>query len=113
MIQTNGNLIAFAGLGFILTMLAAWFVMTAKLFSRLSQRHPVKYEAMGRPTLFLRNNIATGFMTAKFLFLREHKDLDDPALSNLCDFMLCFFAVYVAVLAWFVYYTHSLPMHAV
>jgi hypothetical protein len=112
MIETNANPIAFAGFGVVLTMIIVWFVMTAKLFNRLSEGHPAKYEAMGRPTLFLRNNIATGFMTAKFLLLREHKGLGDPALSKLADFMLCFLAVYVAVFAWFIHYTRLLPMHA-
>ena len=111
MILTNGNPMAFAGCSVILAMIGIWFVMIAKLYKQLSQRHPAKYEAMGRPTLFLRNNIATGLMTAKFLFLREHKQLGDPELSRLSDFMLWFFAVYVAVFAWFIHYAHSLPMH--
>lgn len=48
-------------------MALAWFVLIKLLFSRLERAHPAKYEAMGRPSLFLRNNIAGAATTLKFL----------------------------------------------
>jgi hypothetical protein len=76
-------------------MVVVWFVLIKLLFNRLEAAHPQKYEAMGRPSLFLRNNIATGWATMKFLFAREHRTLNDNYLSKLSDAMLVFFAIYL------------------
>ena len=76
-------------------MVLVWFVLIRLLCKRLEQAHPAKYEAMGRPSLFLRNNIASGTATLKFLVMREHRGLGDPYLSKLADAMLAFFAVYL------------------
>lgn len=86
--------VAFVVLG---CMVAVWFVLIKLLFNRLEALHPQKYEAMGRPSLFLRNNIGTGWMTLKFLIAREHRTLNDSYLSRLSDSMLAFFAIYVLV----------------
>lgn len=76
-------------------MVLVWFVLITLLFNRLESMHPKKYEAMGRPSLFLRNNIETGWTTMKFLFTREHRPLNDPYLSKLSDTMLVYFAAYL------------------
>ena len=79
----------------LFAMVVAWFVLIKLLFNRLERVHPQKYEAMGRPSLFLRNNIATGLTTLKFLVAREHRTLKDSYLSKLSDSMLVFFAIYL------------------
>jgi len=91
-------------------MVVVWFVLIKLLFNRLEVAHPQKYEAMGRPSLFLRNNIATGWATMKFLFAREHRSLNDSYLSNLSDAMLVFFAIYLLLffgLSYFVSVPHA------
>lgn len=76
-------------------MVLVWFVLIKLLFNRLEQAHPMKYEAMGKPSLFLRNSIAGGWATLKFLVGREHEALNDSYLSKLSDAMLVFFAIYL------------------
>ena len=76
-------------------MVIIWFVLIKLLFNRLERAHPSKYEAMGRPSLFLRNHIAGSWATFKFLVGREHKALNDDYLSKLSDAMLVFFAIYL------------------
>ena len=76
-------------------MIIVWFVLIKMFFNRLERRHPAKYEAMGKPSLFLRNSIAGGLATFKFLAAREHKALNDSYLSKLSDAMLIFFAIYL------------------
>ncbi len=76
-------------------MVIVWFVLIKLLFNRLERAHPQKYEAMGRPSLFLRNHIAGSWATLKFLVGREHRALNDRYLSKLSDAMLIFFAVYL------------------
>ena len=78
-------------------LVLVWFVLIKLLFKRLEASHPQKYESMGRPSLFLRNNIATGFATMKFLFAREHRALDDGYLSKLSDFMLAYIVAYLVL----------------
>lgn len=81
----------------MLAMVIGWFAMLKVLFARLERLHSAKYEAMGRPSLFLRNNIYTGWMTLKFIGLRQHRPLADNILSKLSDFMLLYFLLYLAV----------------
>ena len=79
----------------LFVMVIVWFVLIKLLFNRLEQAHPEKYEAMGKPSLFLRNNIATGLATFKFLAARQHRSLNDRYLSKLSDAMLVYFSVYL------------------
>jgi len=81
----------------LFAMVIVWFVLIKLLFNRLEQAHQQKYEAMGRPSLFLRNNIATGWATLKFLVTREHRSLNDNYLSKLSDGMLIFFIAYLVL----------------
>lgn len=76
-------------------MVVVWFVLIKLLFNRLDRAHPGKYEAMGRPSLFLRNHIAGSWATLRFLVTREHKQLNDGYLSKLSDAMLVYLAVYL------------------
>ena len=79
----------------LLGIVAAWFVLIKLLFNRLEAAHPQKYDEMGRPSLFLRNSMATNWATLKFLVSREHRPLNDSYLSKLSDVMLAFFTVYL------------------
>lgn len=78
-------------------MVLVWFVLVKMLFKRLESAHPTKYEAMGRPSLFLRNSPAGAIAMLKFLVTREHKALNDSYLSKLSDAMLVFFLVYTVL----------------
>jgi len=79
----------------VFALVIGWFVLIKLLFNRLERAHPQKYEEMGRPSLFLRNNIATGWATLKFLVGREHRPLRDSYLSKLSDGMLVYLVVYL------------------
>ena len=78
-------------------MVLAWFVLVKLLFNRLAAAHPQKYEAMGRPSLFLRNSPSGVWAMLKFLVAREHRVLGDRHLSKLSDGMLIFFLVYLVL----------------
>lgn len=78
-------------------MVLVWFVLVKILFSRLESSHPAKYEAMGSPSLFLRNSPAGTFALLKFLVAREHKILNDGSLSKLSDAMLAFLLIYLVL----------------
>lgn len=76
-------------------MVLVWFVLIKILFNRLESFHPEKYEAMGRPSLFLRNSPSGAIAILKFLVAREHKILNDNYLSKLSDAMLVFLVLYL------------------
>jgi len=78
-------------------LVLVWFVLVKMLFRRLESAHPAKYEAMGRPSLFLRNSPAGAIAMLKFLVTREHKTLNDSYLSKLSDAMLAFFLIYTVL----------------
>jgi hypothetical protein len=88
----------------LIGMIVFWFVLVTRLFRHLEKHHPAKYDSMGRPSLFLRNNIATNWSTLKFLVAREHRTLNDSRLSRLADFMLLYLCTYLlcffSVIAW-------------
>jgi hypothetical protein len=94
--MTNQAWIALLG-PILFALVIVWFVLIKLLFNRLERSHSTKYESMGRPSLFLRNNISTGFATMKFLFGREHRLLGDGYLSKLSDFMLVYLLIYAAL----------------
>jgi hypothetical protein len=79
----------------LLAMVTAGLALNKLLFKRLERSHPQKYEAMGRPSLFLRNNVATGLATLKFVFAREHRALGDSYLSRLSDVILVYSIIYL------------------
>jgi len=97
----------------LFAMVIVWFVLIKMLFNRLERAHPVKYEAMGRPSLFLRNNIATGWATLKFIVSREHRSLSDSYLSKLSDAMLIYFSVYLLLFFGIFAWVANNPMAAV
>lgn len=78
-------------------MVLVWFILVKMLFNRLESSHPEKYEAMGSPSLFLRNSPAGAIALLKFLVAREHKILNDGSLSKLSDVMLVFLLVYLVL----------------
>ena len=78
-------------------MVLVWFVLVKLLFNRLERAHPHTYEAMGRPSLFLRNSPAGVLAMLKFLVRQEHRALGDRHLSKLSNAMLVYLAVYLLV----------------
>ena len=59
-----------------------WFGRVRRLFAALEQRHEAKYIAMGRPSLFMRNNIETNVALMRFLFRKEYFALNDDAIAE-------------------------------
>jgi hypothetical protein len=98
---TSGSLLAVFAAMF--AMVFVWFVLVKLLHTRLERGHKAKYQAMGRPSLVLRNNPATVWATLAFIAKREHQSLGDASLSRLSDFMLAFLAAYVLLFAVFLF----------
>ena len=83
----------------LLTAIAGWFALLAKLFKHLRLHHPEKYQQMGEPTVLFQTNIATVVATSRFLVAREYRHLGDPALSKLSRRMLVYLAALLILFA--------------
>lgn len=81
-------------------IVVVWFVLIAVLLRQLQRKHPVTYEAMGRPGLFIGNTPASSGAVLRFIAFREHRVLRDAGLSCLCDGMLVFMAAYLVFFAY-------------
>lgn len=60
--------------GILFSSLFVWFFLCHRLFERLENRHPEKYESMGKPSLFINNSLSSNITFLKFLFKRESPD---------------------------------------
>ncbi|HNT35103.1 MAG TPA: hypothetical protein PKH07_08910 [bacterium] len=83
----------------LLGMGVIWFWLIARLYRRLERDHPEKYLAMGKPTLFWRSSLVSSFDLLRFIFLQEHRELNDAHLSRLRDRMRLLLLTYTLLLA--------------
>jgi hypothetical protein len=91
----NPQVIVFPLFALLMCMVFVWFALCKILFNRLERAHPQKYEAMGRPSLILRNSIAGNWFFLKFLTRREYVALNDRYLTQLCSAMRVYIVVYL------------------
>jgi hypothetical protein len=98
--------------GTLMVMVLVWFFLLKVIFKKLEREHPEKYKQMGEPGLIWNNSMKTGFATLKFIGLREHTDLNNPALSKLSDFALVFFVVYTLIFFSMSFAILNIPMQA-
>ncbi len=83
----------------MMTMVLIWFILMNRLFKILRTRHPNTYDSIGRPTLFLNNNIQNGLLTLRFLLGRRYRQIQDPELHSVGNFLNVFFWFYLIVFA--------------
>ena len=105
----NPQIVAAVLFPLLFAMAVGGLMLSKLLLNRLERVHPDKYEAMGRPSLFLRNNITNAWATQKFIFGREHKNLNDSYLSKLSDVILVFFVIYLLLFIGVFWVVASLP----
>ncbi len=66
----------------------AWCVLAEQLRASLSLRHPLLYEALGRPApLATGSGMQDAVALLGFLLRRRDRDMDDPRLARLCGAM--------------------------
>lgn len=73
------------------------FFLQHVFLSQLRSRHSQKWEALGRPTLFLNNSIANGLAVQRFLWRGEYRALGDRTFARLGNFMRVYMAAYLAL----------------
>jgi hypothetical protein len=81
--------------GVMLIMVLIWFVLIARLFHRLRDRHPVTYENFGSPSLFHNNSIKNNHLFLRFLCKNEFESLNDQSLLRMCRFARIYLGSYM------------------
>ena len=77
------------------TSVLVWFLMASRLCATLSRRHPLLYDALGRPALAVGSDFRGDLALMRFLLGRRYRCLDDRRLVRLCGAMRAFLCVYV------------------
>jgi hypothetical protein len=80
----------------LLFAVASWAVLVFRLCRVLRDRHPTKYETMGRPGVFWTHSPHTSWLLLRFLICREYNLLGDPALQVLCRVTLVVLVTYLS-----------------
>jgi len=73
----------------------AWSLMAARLCRGLSVRHPLTYEALGRPAPLAVTDLKGDLALLRFLLNGRYRFLDDRRLVRLCGAMRSLLCVYV------------------
>ena len=72
-----------------------WCLLAERLCVSLSRRHPILYEALGRPApLAAGSGMQDAFALLGFLLRRRDRHVDDPRLARLCGTMRGLLVVY-------------------
>jgi len=89
-------------------MVFVWFGLCIWTFRRLEKLHPEKYVKMGRPSLFLRNNLENNWLFIRFLCRSDYQALNDLQLTRTCNVMKLFFCIYclIFVSMFFLFFTN-------
>ena len=74
-----------------------WFVAISRFFTYMASNHIAKYKEVGSPTLFANNTPRNNISFLKFILGNNYKNLDDPTLNKMCDFLKKFFYSYSSV----------------
>jgi hypothetical protein len=91
-------------------MVFVWFGLCIWTFRRLEKSHPEKYLEMGRPSLFLRNNVENNWLFMKFMWRSDYKKLNDPPLTRTCKVMkVCFFIYCMIFVSMFFLFFTGMP----
>lgn len=74
-----------------------WYLMASRLCATLSHRHPLLYDALGRPAPAGRSDLRGDLALMRFLLVGRYRCLgaEDRGLVRLCGAMRAFLCVYV------------------
>ena len=72
-----------------------WCLLASRLCDSLSRRHPLVYDALGRPAPLAGSGLRGDFALLRFLLGGRYRSLADRRLARLCGAMRALLCVYV------------------
>jgi hypothetical protein len=76
------------------TSVLMWCLMAAHLCESLSRRHPLLYNALGRPTPLAGNHLRGDVALVRFLLGGRYRFLEDRRIVRLCGAMRALLCLY-------------------
>lgn len=73
----------------------AWCLMAARLCQSLSRRHPLLYDALGRPRPLAGSDLRGDLALLRFLLAGRDRFLEDRGVACLCGAMRVLLCAYV------------------
>lgn len=73
----------------------AWCLLADRLCVALSRRHPLLYDALGRPALLAGSPLRTDLALLRFLLVGRDRFLNDRGLAWLCGALRVLFCGYL------------------
>jgi hypothetical protein len=64
------------------------YIFESQAFKILKRNHSKIYKELGEPKFFFKKSKVNGYRALKFLYKREHSNLNEKRFSLLCDFIL-------------------------
>lgn len=77
------------------TSVLLWCLMASRLCLALSRRHPLLYDALGRPAPLASKGLRGDIALLRFLVGGRYRFLQDRGLVRLCGTMRAFLCIYV------------------
>jgi len=77
-VTVYGNIASLA----VAMVFIGWLVLVQNLFRTLENKHPAKYDELGRPSLFQNNNLKTNKRFLSFIFSNESRMLNDMSIHK-------------------------------
>jgi hypothetical protein len=74
-----------------------WSLLASHLCESLSRRHPLLYEALGRPAPLSWTDLRSDFALLRFLLAGRDRFTEDRRLVRVCGAMRVLLAVYFAI----------------
>lgn len=77
------------------SVVLVWCLMASRLCEGLSRRHPLVYDALGRPAPLAGRDLRGDAALLRFLFGGRYRYLEDRGLGRLCAAMRALLGVYI------------------
>jgi hypothetical protein len=87
---------------FLLAAFFVWPALQIALYQRLKKFHPIAYQDLGAPGMFIAVTPRTNWLLFRFLFRRRYKITSDSFLVVLGTAMLWFGLAYIVAFVWVV-----------
>jgi len=86
-------------LGIMTATAIAWLFLSKRLYAELRRNHPMLYDTLGRPRLFMDKSFTTNYRVLRLLFRQDHEARENPAVMHLCHGLRSLFYIYMFCLA--------------
>lgn len=97
-VESNSYMWAYVFLAVLALLALVQVLLCVRVVRLLKQHHPLEWERLGRPGLFVIGSITTTILFWRYVFSGRHVQLGDPVFSRSARWLACISFGYVLVL---------------